>query len=129
MALPELFSGPQAHDTFYDQVLLPAVELANAIKMSTTEYVFVLPQFFLDKFEPAIIDVLKTGKMVDSQTGKHLKPGSAVVTDKDGVIGHFIISLEPELCRVIRGQKTTLNQGTILVELYHPLAKRVKTSA
>lgn len=123
------FSGLQAHATFYHQVLLPAVKLANTMKMSTTEYVVELPRFLLDKFKPATIDMLKTCKMVDSQTGKHLKPDSAVVADKDGVIGHFIITLEPELRRVIRGKYTTLYQETVLVELHHPLAKRIKTSA
>lgn len=129
MALPELFSGPQAHVTFYNQVLLPAVQLANTMKMSATEYAVILPQLLFDKLKPATIDMLKMCKMVDSQTGKHLKPDSAVVTDKDGIFGHFIIFLEPELRRVIGGKEMTLYQGTALVELYHPLAKRIKTSA
>ena len=128
MALPVLFSGPEPHATFYDQVLLPAVKLANAMKMSTSEYVVTIPRVLVTRFKPVTIDMLKKSKMLDSKSGKHLKPDSAVVADKDGVIGDFIIGLEPELCRVAKGKETMLYPGTILVELSHPLGKRVKPS-
>ena len=128
MALPVLFSGPESHATFYDQVLFPAVKLANSMKMSTSEYVVTIPQLLVTRFKPVTIDMLEKSKMLDSKSGKHLKPDSAVVADKDGAIGNFIIGLEPELCRVAKGKETMLYPGTILVELFHPLEKRVKPS-
>lgn len=129
VALPGLFSGRQAHATFYDQVLLPAVKLANTMRMSTSEYVVSIQDSLLTKFKPVTIDTLRMRKMVDSKSEKHLKPDSPIVADNDGVIGKVIICLEPGLYRVTKGKETTLQQETILVELYHPLAKRVKTSA
>ena len=128
MALPVLFSSPESHATFYNQVLVPAVKLANAMKMSTSEYVVTIPQLLVTRFKPVTMDMLKKSKMLDSKSGKHLKPDSAVVADKDGVIGNFIIGLEPELCRVAKGKETMLYPATILVELFHPLGKRVKPS-
>ena len=127
-AFPALFSGSQARATFYKQVLLPSVKLANAIKMSTSEYVVSTPHPFLTEAKPIATDLLQICKMVDFKTGKHLKPDSAVVADKDGVIGKFVIGLEPALRRVTKGKVTTLHQATILVELLYPLGKRVKAS-
>ena len=128
MALPLLFSDAEPRATFYDEVLLPAVKLANAMKISTSEYVVNIPQLLVTKFKPVTIDMLKKSKMLDSKSGKHLKPDSAMVADRDGVIGKFIIGLEPELCRVVKGEEKMLYQGTILVELLHPLGKRIKPS-
>ena len=131
MALPVLFSGPQTHATFYDQVLHPAVKLANAIRMSTTDYVISIPESLTINSRPVAVakDMLERHKIVDSKSGKQLKPNSALVVDKDGVIGNFIVLLEPTLYRVIKGKETNLHLGTILVELNHPLPKRIKASA
>ena len=128
MTFPVLFSGPQVHALFYEQVLLPAVKLANMIRMSTSDYGVWLPETLFTKYPPATMNMLATRKMVDFQTGKHLKPDSAVVADKDGAIGDVIICLEPGPYRVNKGKKMTLQQDTILVELFHPLGKRLKPS-
>lgn len=128
-ALPTLFSGPQTHATFYDQVLLPAVKLANMIRMSTSNYEFAIPQSPTTEFEPVFTDLLKVHKMIDFNSGRQLKPDSAVVADQDGIIGDFIICLEPGLCRVVKGKDTALRQGLFLIELNHPLGKRSKASA
>lgn len=128
-SLPNLFSGPQSHATFYDQVLLPAVKLANTIRMSTSDYVFSIQESPIKKFRPVITESLEMHKMINFKSGKQLKPDSAVVADEDGIIGDFIIGLEPGLYRVIKGKDTTLRQGMFLVELNHPLGKRSKASA
>lgn len=123
-----MFSGRETHATFYDQVLFPAVKLANTIRMSTSDYVFSIPRSPLTKFMPATKDMLKTHKMIDYKSGRQLKPDSPVVADQDGTIGNFILSLEPGLYRVVKGKKTTLHQELFLVELHHPLGKRSKAS-
>ena len=125
---PVLLSGPQIHTTFYDQVVLPAVKLANMIKMSTSEYFFLVSNITHASPKAVTMETLGTSKMVDFQTGKHLKPDSAVVAGKDGSIGNGIICLEPGLYRVSKGRTMTLQQDTILVELFHPLGKRIKPS-
>ena len=98
------------------------------MRISTSDYAVHIPKLLVTKFKPATMDMLKMTKMLDSKSGKHLKPDSAVVADKDGVIGKFILGLEAELCCVAKGKETMLYQGTILVELFHPLGKRVKPS-
>ena len=130
-ALPVLFSRPQTYATFYDQVLYPAVKLANAIRMSTTDYVVSIPESLLIKNSRPVaitMDMLERHKIVDFKSGKQLKPNTALVVDKDGVIGNFIVLLEPSLYRVSKGRLTNLHLGTILVELNHPLPERIKAS-
>lgn len=72
--------------------------------------------------------MLKTHKMIDSKSGRQLKPDSAVVADEDGIIGDIVICLEPGLHRIIKGKQTTLRQEIFLVELHHPLGKRIEAS-
>ena len=127
-ALPILFSGMQTHATFYEQVLFPAVKLANTVRMSTSDYVLSNPKLPVTTHEPIITDLLKVHKVLDFESGRHLKPDSAVVADKDGVIGDFVLCLEPGLSRVIKGKETTLRQAIFLVKLNHPLGKRSKAS-
>lgn len=127
-ALPTLFSGMQTHATFYDRVLLPAVKLANTVRMSTSDYVLSIPELPFTAHKPIITDLLKVHKMLDLESGRHLKPDSAVVANKDGVIGDFVLCLEPGLSRVIKGKETTLRQAIFLVKLNHPLGKRSKAS-
>ena len=129
ITFPVFFSGPQIRASFYNEVLLPAVKLANAMKASASDYIVWIPESPVTKFKPITIDCLKKSKVVDSENGKHLKPDSAVVADKDGIIGNIVLCLEPELCRVTKGKETLLYQGTVLVKLFHPLGPRVKPSA
>ncbi|KAF6237825.1 hypothetical protein HO173_004026 [Letharia columbiana] len=127
---PFMFSSREAHATFYDQVLLPAVKLANMIRISTSNYVFSIPESPITECKPVTTDLLKVHKMIDSKSGRQLKPDSAVVADKDGFIADIVICLEPGLYRVIKGKETTLRQITLLLELKSPLlAKRSKASA
>ena len=98
------------------------------MKASTSDYVVWVPESLGTKFNPVTIDSLKKSKVVDSKNGKHLKPDSAVVADKDGAIGNAIICLEPCLSRKTKDKEIVLQQETILIELDQPLAKRVKPS-
>ena len=98
------------------------------MKASTSDYVVWVTESLITKFKPVTIDYLRKCKVVDSKSGKPLKPDSAVVPDNNGVIGNFIICLEPCLYRVAKGKEIVLQQETILIELDQPLAKRVKPS-
>lgn len=128
-SLPVLFSGMQTRFAFYEQVLLPAVRLANKMRLSTSDFLLLIPDSLTTTCKPVTMESLKMHKMVDIKSGRQLKPDSAVAADKDGVIGKIVICLEPDLRRIIKGKVKTLLQGTFLVELNHPLGKRVKTSA
>ena len=99
------------------------------MKASTSDYGVWIPESPVTKFKPVTIDSLKKCKVVDSKNGKHLKPDSAVVADKDGAIANIIICLEPCLSRKTKDEEIVLQQGTVLVKLFHPLGPRVKPSA
>ena len=127
-ALPALFTGPQAHATFNEQVMMPTVNLANLMGMSST-YGFTITESPLTRFKSATQDLLKVHRMVDSGSGRPITPDSSVVVDKDGTFGKLILCLEPGLYRQRKGKETLLQQETFLVELHQPLPKRIKTSA
>ena len=107
----------------------PAAKLAAEIQTSASNYNFSIPESPLTNFKPVMADYLNSVKMVDIKSGRHLKPDSAVLGDKDGILGKIIICLEPGLYRAIKGKETTLRQALYLVELNHPLGKRSKPSA
>lgn len=73
--------------------------------------------------------VSKTGlsecRMIDVASGKTLKRDSVVVSDSDGVIGEYIMTLWPALYRCDDKDKfVPLSQEIILVELDKPLGRR-----
>ncbi len=76
--------------------------------------------------KPVTTDLLKVFRIIDSKSERELKPNSAVIADENGIIGKFILCLEPGLYRQIKGKKTTLHQEMFLVELNHPLPKCIK---
>ena len=126
-ALPSIFSSRGVR-AFHAQILLPAIKLANIIRMSTSDYVFSLPERAVKEFKPVTVEKLKKHTMIDFKTGRTLKPDSAVVADKDGNIGNIVISLEPGLYRLMKPNKSVLRQEVFLVELHHPLGKRSKAT-
>ena len=128
-ALPFVFFSKEAHVTFFEQVLVPAIQLASEIRKSSSEYAFSMPESPTTIFKPCTIDLLEVHKMVDSMSGKQVKPDSAVVANEDGVIGKCMICLEPSFSRVNDGKETTLRQDTFLVKLDQPMGKRIKASA
>ena len=59
-----MFSDQEAHLTFYKQVLLSVVRLANTMRMSTSDYDFSIPGSPVTLFKPVTTDLLETHKMV-----------------------------------------------------------------
>ena len=125
---PALPSSLQTYDTLSEQILLPAIKFANVIRKSTSEYRISIPEAYTIKSKSVTKESLKSRKMIDVKSGKHLKPDSAVIADEDGIIGSLIICLEPALYRVMNGKERLLLKGTFLVELNSPLPKRIKLS-
>ena len=128
--LPILFGRPQKHNSFYTQVLLPAVKLANTIQESTTRYAWSSWRNIPSEGLPVSKIILKYNKIMDMKTGKCLRPDSLVNADQRGVIGIAVMMVEPGLCRENgNGQGSTLRQGTLLVNLKFPLFKRNRPSS
>lgn len=113
--------------SFYDQIMVPAAKLAVKIQTCAIPYVFSIRKSPLCNFMPLILEHLTMFRLTEYRTGKLLKPDSAVVPDDRGVIGRFIMLLEPSLHRVNgKGDVTMLRLATFLVELNHPVGKRNK---
>lgn len=55
-------------------------------------YRFDIQRFTKDDLEKVIV--------IDVETEKTLRPGSAIASDREAVIGDFVLSLEPRLHRV-----------------------------
>lgn len=129
-ALPLLFRGQRNKEKVYREVMLPAAELANLMQGSATSYKLHMPTTILTRHKPAVMEDLKRYRVVEARSGKHVKPVSAVAADEHGVIGHYIINLEPALYRVNGNQEeVVLLLPMFLIELLHPLGKRNRSSA
>lgn len=109
----------------FNQVMLPASDLAIKIHLSLSHYEFRLQDEPFGTSLGANRRSLERYKLVDISTRKTLKPDSAVVADSNGHIGELVIPLEPRFVRVDGGGKQVqLKPKTYLVNLFHPLGKR-----
>lgn len=127
---PKLFARRNSMTRFYQQVLQPAAKVAMTIRTSASTYTYSMAGNPFHTWVPLGVRHMTTHRMLDVKNGSYLKPNAAVVADKDGIIGKFIIPLEPGLYRIKEGKdKTTLLPVMYLVELNHPVAKHSQGSA
>lgn len=106
--------------------MLPAANLANMIQTSSSTYEFQMPNIYT-RWVPLSNSFLQDPHctLVDIKTRKTLKFESKILADEHGVVGDFIISLDPGLYRQNAGKdKTHLHSTSFLVELHRPPAKR-----
>lgn len=121
---PIFFTRRDSMENFYQHVLEPAANVATMIQTSASTYRYSMQDHPFRKWEPLCLRHMKTHRMLDIKNGSYLKTNAAVIADKQGIIGKFIIPLEPSLYRTKEGQGTTLlRRVTYLVELNHPVAK------
>lgn len=122
---PNLFGGTEVMKRFHDQVTIPAIALVSQLQGLASPYKLGMVNKNLLSSERFTKDNLSEVVAVDLETGKTLKPGSAIVSDRKGVIGNYVLPLEPSLHRVNEGTKETeLRQETWLVKLDHALGGR-----
>ena len=120
----------QSKRRFLEEVVLPAATLATKFQVTASIYEFHIPTYPFRKYEPVTIDDHKSMKMIDVKTRKKIKGSSATVEDRERRIGDIVIPLEPSLWRINENEESTLLRPEAnLIELYQPLAKRIKTSA
>ena len=124
--LPVLFTRSETDSSFYIQILLPAVNLAKIIQLSTARYAWGLQKGILRKWPPISKDILKYHKIMDMKTGKCLKPDSLVTADQQGSIWTAVLMVEPSMRD---SQGNTLKQGTVVAILISLPKKRDKPSA
>ena len=123
--LPIVFGNPESMKRFHKQIMQPASKLATTLQASCSNYCFQIAEAPFPKFDPLTTNHIQSNGMIDVKTRMTLKPNTGVVADDNGVIGKFIMMLEPGLYRVNKGKEdSTLRQGVFLVELHHPITKR-----
>lgn len=111
---PNLFGGKEAMQSFHDQVTVPATTLVSELQGLATAYRLEMASTNSLACRNDLEEVI----VIDLETGKTLKPGSAVFSDSEGVIGEVVLYLEPSLYRVNEGAAdTNLGQQTWLVKL------------
>jgi len=114
--------------SFYERVILPAVQLAIDVRVSTTPYEWY-PNMSGPKprsWKKIASNALNFNSMIEVETRKALKVDSPVVSDKNGYIGVPVLLVEPGLVRRSVGKERpkTLRPPTYLLELFFPLGKR-----
>lgn len=116
---PNLFRG-EAVQRFHHQVTMPATTMVSKLQGLASAYSFDMVRSTLFNWQPLTRDDLKKVIAIDFETGKTLKPSRATVSDREGVIGVFILPLEPSLYRMNEGVgDTSLRQATWLVKVDH----------
>ena len=122
---PVVFGNLESMNTFYEQVMQPALKLAITLQGACSTYCFDIAESPFTKFKPLTTDQIKDHCMIDIKTRMTLKPNAGVVADENGVFGRCIMMLEPGLYRINKGKEdSTLRQRVYLVELDHPIRKR-----
>ena len=124
-SFPKLFEPNKAIKRFHDQVMVPAASIVSKLQGLASVYRLDMLSMYFSGCEPLTKEDLKKVTAIDSETGKTLKPGNAVLSNKEGVIGYFILALEPSVVRENEGASGVyLRQETWLVKLDHGRGSR-----
>lgn len=111
-----------------NQVVKPAINLANAIRVSTTDYQLFSHLFARHPGHPYAIgrNEIQHHQMIDNATQKIIRPDSNVKIADDGKIGEEMFAVSPGLVRSHRegADRVVLCKPTILVKLDEPMGKR-----
>ena len=122
---PNFFGREEAMKRFHDQVTVPAMTIVSKLQGLASAYVLNMVSKNLLNCERVTREDLKTVVAIDLETGRTLKPSSVVVSDREGFIGEFVLSLEPSLHRANEGMSdTNLRRETWLVRLDYALGSR-----
>ncbi|KAL9101419.1 MAG: hypothetical protein Q9163_003311 [Psora crenata] len=114
----------------HKQIILPAIRLANAIRVSTTDYQLFSRLFAKTHGQPHIIhrNEIQHYQMVDNTTHKIIRPDSNLKTADDGRIGEemFIVSRGMFRSHQDGVDRVVLCKPTLLVKLDERMGKRIK---
>ena len=114
----------------YENVMLPAAELATKMQISATCYRVCVYREPFQNYHAVTVNYLKAFKMIDVATRKTIRPESAVRADSDGGYGKFLIPLEAGLLRVDKDDKEiSLRQRVYLMQLFSPLDQHRRVHA
>ena len=110
----------------HKQVVLPAVSLSTAIRVSMEDYHFV-PRLFCKAPETANIiyhNEIQHYQLIDNGTHKIIKPDSSLKINEDGRIGNKLLIVSPALLRKKDSDHSVIiSKPTILIKLDQPMEK------
>lgn len=92
VSFPDFLGREEVLNRIHDRVTVPAAIIVSELHGSALVYRLDIQRFTKDDLETVIV--------IDVETEKTLRPGSAIVSDRGTVIGDFVLSLEPSLHRV-----------------------------
>ncbi|KAL8736566.1 MAG: hypothetical protein Q9181_002357 [Wetmoreana brouardii] len=127
---PFIQKTQESRHKLFDQVIVPAINLANTMQTSATKYKFVPTMKEVSPFKDYTLmqDDLSSSKVIDVATAKTLKVDSPVEANARGQIGRQILLLAPALYRQDSEHSgLLLVKKVVLVELDKPLGKRGRT--
>ena len=117
-SLPNLFGRAEATRGFHDHITVPAMNIVSKLQGLASEYRLDMASKDLLECRRFTRGDLKKIIAIDLETGKTLRPGSAVVEGREESIGSLVLHLEASLHRVNMGAgDTNLRRGTWLVRL------------
>ena len=100
---PNLDAQVEARRDLHEQMTVPAMAIVSKLQgLASTFSLDMASGNFLDR-RRITKDDLKRVTAIDLKTGKTVKHGSAIVGDRHGAIGDFVLALEPGLRRVREG--------------------------
>ena len=122
---PNLFGPEKVMKRFHDQVTVPATALVSQLQELASPYRLGMTERNMLNRQRLTRNDLSKLVAIDLETGRTLKPSSAIISDREGFIGDLLLALEPSLHRVNEGMsETDLRQETWLVRLDHALGYR-----
>ncbi len=120
--------SPPNPDDLHQQIILPAVHLANKLRLSTTDYRLLFHPFTRDpaKATTAYHYEIQNSSMIDLATHKVIRPDSILKVAEDGRIGEEVLVVAPAMVREQRGGqgKVMVCKPTVLVKLDEPMGRR-----
>ena len=114
----------------HNQIVRPAIKLANAIRVSTTDYQFFSHLFARPSGQPNAVNrhEIQHYQMVDNTTHKIIRPDSNIRIADDGKIGEEMFVVSPGMARSNKDglDRVVLCKPVILVKLDEPMGKRAR---
>ncbi|CAD6591487.1 MAG: hypothetical protein ASARMPREDX12_005190 [Alectoria sarmentosa] len=131
-ALSALVSKPANDESSFEelhkQIILPAIQLATKLRLSTTDYRLIFHPFTRDpsKSTTAYHYEIQNSSMMDIMTHKIIRPDSILKVAEDGRIGEEMLVVSPALVRNQRdgNGRVMVCKPTVLIKLDEPMGKR-----
>lgn len=127
---PDIKVDDDGWEEFHKQCVLPAIEIATAMRLSMTDYELVLNVASKASGEAKVthFNEIQHFHMIDSATNKVIRTDSMLKVAEDGRIGVDLLTVTPALMRTKNEgiHRAILAKPTILVKLDEPMGKRAK---